>query len=373
MKKSLRLVTTVEQGKRLVDEILNRNHSQQIVLGLDCEGVRLGRFGRMSLMQLSQENNIFSLIDAKVEGVIESFSPLLESEKLIKVMHDSREDSSALFHQFNTRLKGVIDTQVASLLLQRDTKKKLIQESYGDLVARYCPEAEKMDNFSVDMKRKMLDDPFLWHQRPLSKQLIDYAVNGVEHLIPIWREMSVIFDSTESHRAVLTASEAWVAYCEMNPELVQPNMVEKVGTPLLGMVAAITDKGVYFKLNIGRTGVCSTPSALKRMVLGAGNFPPVQVGDTVELAVSGISLDAKTVYVDRRDPDWEYFDFFRRPHPKKIDQPGQEYRHVPSLVDGRKGADPLLRRGLGTDNAIDSDSDDEVDHEPILTHKPSRL
>ena len=366
MKKALRLVTNIDQGKRLVADLLSR--SPRELVGLDCEGVRLGRFGKLSLMQLSEESGgTISIIDAKIDGMIESFRPLLESEDVLKVMHDSREDSSALYHQFQAKLRGVIDTQVASLLIQKDVGKqqRLIQESYADLSSRYCG-FQATDG--LEMKQKMLEDPFLWHKRPLTKEFVDYAVNGVEYLIPIWRAMSHLV----SIDSVLHSSEAWVSYREMNQKLEQPNMVEQIGTPLLGMVAAITDKGVFFKLNIGRTGVCSTPSALKRMLLGTGHFPPVQVGDTVELAVSGISIDGKTIYVDRRDPDWEFFDFFRRPDPKKMDSPGQEYRHIPSLVDGGTSIDPLLRRGLGSYGEIDSDSDDEVDHEPILTHKPHR-
>ena len=77
-------------------------------------------------------------------------------------------------------------------------------------------------------------------------------------------------------------------------------------------------------------------------------------------------MDGKIVYVDRRDPDWEYFDFFRRPSPEKMGS--QEYKHVPSLLT--EGSDPLLRRGLGEDGSVDSDDEGEVDHEPILTHKP---
>ena len=362
MKKALRLVTKIDQAKRLADQFLS---GPKQILGIDCEGVRLGRFGRLSLLQLSELNGTVSLLDARVEGLIEAFGPILESQEIVKIMHDSREDSSALLHQFNIRLRSVIDTQVAALLVQKRNRFRLHQESYEELVARFC-RVEKSDTDSAEMKTKMLNEPFLWHQRPLSKQLVDYAVHGVEHLIPLWTAMSQELDL----HLVLQSSEAWLAYRDLNRHLSEPNRVEKIGTPLQGMVAAVTDKGVFFKLNIGRTGVVSTPSALKRMLTGAGDFPPVQVGDTIDLCVSGISLDGKTVYVDRSDPDWEYFDFLRRPDPKKIDSPAQEYRHIPSLVEGDARIDPLLRRGLGSFGEIDSDSDDEVDHEPILTHKP---
>ena len=355
---------SADEARRLV-----ASQPSSAVISLDCEGVRLGRFGKLSLVQMAVSNHFF-LVDGSKDGVIEALEPLLSSTKILKIMHDCREDSAALFHQCGIRLGGVVDTQVAHLLLQRERKNLLHQESYTDLCTKFLKEQVKD---TVDMKDRMLNDPYLWHKRPLSKELVDYALHGVEYLGPVWRSLK---DELEirgvSQQDVIDASQQWVEYCDLNREVARPDGAWKVGTPLLGMVAAINDKGVYFKLNLGITGVCSTPSARKRMLGRSGGFVPVQVGDTVELAVSGVSVDGKIVYVDRRDPDWEYFDFLRRPSPIKKDSVSQEYRHIPSLVEDQ-GIDPLIRRGLGQDGGIDSDDEDMVDHEPILTRKPPKF
>jgi len=364
--RDLRLITSRAKATDLVEKLLTQ--SEMPVIGIDCEGVRLGRFGRLSLMQISLSSTEVALVDARVDGVIQAISPILRSEKVGKIFHDCREDSAALFHQYDgIRLRNVFDTQIANLLHQRIEKKKpLHQIGYTDLVK---DRLDVNDSEGVDMKQRMIEDVNLWHRRPLTTELVDYAIHGVKYLVPLYQ--SYLKGSVGIDEIVKT-SQDWVDYCDLNSSISTPGEVEKIGFPLLGMVASITDKGVFFKLNIGRTGVCSTPSAMKRMLRGGGNYPPVQVGDTVELAVSGLSLDAKTVYVDRRDGDWEYFDFFRRPSPKKKDTAAQEYRHVPSLVENEMNVDPLLRRGLGEDGAIDSDDEGDIDHEPILTHKPSR-
>ena len=362
--KSLRLVTTADQSKALADTLLG-NHS---IVAVDCEGVRLGRFGRLSLMQIADESGNVSLIDAKGDGVIAGLRPVLTSKDVLKVMHDCREDAASLYHQHDgIRLGGVLDTQVASIMLQKHSKAVLRQQGYSDLVSQYLGVKDSTNTVGTYMKQRMSDDAFLWHRRPLTKELVQYAVHGVEHLLTLWHAISnPLHEAGISVESITHASDEWASYCGLNPEITKPEMVEKIGTPLHGMVAAITDKGVYFKLNVGRTGVCSTPSAMKRMIVRSPDFNPVQVGDVVELAVAGVSMDGKIVYVDRRDPDWEYFDFFRRPSPEKMGS--QEYKHVPSLLT--EGSDPLLRRGLGEDGSVDSDDEGEVDHEPILTHKP---
>ena len=44
---------------------------------------------------------------------------LLESPACVKVMHDCRKDSAALFHQHHVRLQNVFDSQVADLFIRR--------------------------------------------------------------------------------------------------------------------------------------------------------------------------------------------------------------------------------------------------------------
>lgn len=363
LKQVLRVVRSVQDAERLVADISGSYGK----IGLDCEGVRLGRFGKLSLVQIATPKEMV-LVDGINEEAVRALTPLLTSSSVVKVMHDCREDSAALLHQCDIHLGGVYDTQVARLLFQRQQGIKLHQESYSELTKKYLGKSSQLP----DMKDRMLQDPFLWHRRPLTSDLVKYALDGVEHLLALWDKLETeLMSSGITETQIVEASRKWAEYAKINTEIEKPSDVWKIGTPLLGMVAAINDKGVYFKLNLGITGVCSTPSALKRMLIGTSSFPPVQVGDTVELAVSGASVDGKIVYVDRRDSDWEFFDFFRRPSPKKKRTVSQEYRHEPSLV-GEQDVDPLLRRGLGRDGDIDSDDEDSVDHEPILTKKPTK-
>jgi exonuclease 3'-5' domain-containing protein 1 len=362
-KQVLRLVRTVGEAEKLVAHIMSGTKK---CIAVDCEGVRLGRFGKLSLMQIATGEELV-LVDAIDKSAVNALGPILTSSSIKKVMHDCREDSSALFHQHGIKLGNVFDTQVANLIIQRESKEFLHQKAYTDLLHQYLG-VESNEN--AEIKARMIEDPLLWHKRPLSMELVKYALHGVEHLLHLSASLSKALGVVGvPEEEVFDASKLWTEYSGLNREIQSPQQAWKIGTPLLGMVAAINAKGVYFKLNLSFTGVCCTPSALKRMLKGTACLPPVQVGDTVELAVSGASVDGKIIYVDRRDPDWEFFDFLRRPSPKKRGTASNEYKHEPSLI-GEPDVDPLLRRGLGEDGGVDSDDEDQIDHEPILTQKP---
>lgn len=341
------LVVASESGaKKLANQLL----ISTAPIAVDCEGARLGRFGPMSLIQIGLEDGTVALIDALRPKTVESMRPVFESESLLKVFHDCREDSAALFHQFDgIKLNRVFDTQVASLLAQQRDSQPLRQVGYSEL-----SHSEALDD---KVKSEMKENALLWHSRPLTKELIEYAINGVKYLLPFYNTMKGNEDE------ICAISKSWAEYAYLNSEVDRERI--KIGTPLLGTVAAITDRGIFFKLNLGKTGVACTPSAMKRILALA-----VQVGDTMELAVSGIAKNGTSIYVDHLDGDWEYFDFNRRPSKQKQKLGLNEYLHVPSIIENPDSIDPLLRRGLG--NEMDSDSDDETDHEPILTHKPIR-
>jgi exonuclease 3'-5' domain-containing protein 1 len=44
---------------------------------------------------------------------------LLESNKIIKIMHDCRKDSEALYFQYDVTLRGVWDSQIAYAVLSQ--------------------------------------------------------------------------------------------------------------------------------------------------------------------------------------------------------------------------------------------------------------
>lgn len=172
------------------------SHAAGAEVAFDCEGVALGRFGRLCLLQVAAEidvpdeenangvvlsggedgkNPVLSavstpaahdqqmhkvedgvvdedvgvsptaqflgfrkevkvfLFDALVPGVIEALRPLLEAHHIVKVAHDCREDLSALHHQFGIAVAPVFDTQLAQLMQDTDAQLGQLREQVFSL------------------------------------------------------------------------------------------------------------------------------------------------------------------------------------------------------------------------------------------------
>lgn len=346
---SLAALAAQEPGGPATEGVAPELCQEAYAVGLDCEGVRLGRFGRLCLMQLAAPGGRFFMLDALRPGVAEGMAPLLESSAVVKVLHDCREDSAALFHQHGILMRSVFDTQAVSIALLRLAGLPPHQVSSGELLRTRL--AIEEDPGVTDMKVAMTHDDRLWARRPLSSQLVRYALQGVTHLLPLREAMLPELElaceqagkrSRDPATQVLNACRQAVDYCFLNQEFSSAKDMAPRGTQLWALVTASTDVGVYCKLNAGRIGLVSTPSALDR-------FRDVEVGDVVLCCVSGLSLDGRYLYLDRYDHDWDFFDHQRRPSGEpEVGVYGREHRHRTTLLldPVHSNADPLLLRGL---------------------------
>ncbi|CAD7963954.1 unnamed protein product [Amoebophrya sp. A25] len=413
------------------------------VVGVDCEGVALGRFGQLCTLQLfvispasitnpsklsapktSSETALQQpcsyLVDALGgQEVMRAFVGLFADKSVIKVLHDSREDAAALRNQFGfEKMHSVFDTQVAHSLLKPDD----LHAGFQDALELYSREGERdkiesrtstdsEPNYLREVKEKMSNDDHLWRRRPLTTELIRYAMHGCHRLRDLFyrqlecaasrspddksfaldeeatrkdfnakNEDHTVFDHDEQMKslnincghlfrgdvdekvnqkrertalsraefvdAVIRRSEHHIHYGGMNLEFAKAADAAKIGTHLWGLCCAVTSRGMYFKLNLGRTGICCTPSAL-------GRFRDVRVGDAVRCTVAGVSIGGNFLYLDRYDPDWHYYDRRERPVDTESGQTcffGRERRHSPSILSPDLDIDPLLMREAEDDD-----------------------
>ena len=170
-------------------------------VALDCEGVRLGRFGRVCLLQLQDSDGRVLLCDALRAGVVEALAPLLESRRIVKVIHDCREDSAALFHQHGIQLRTVFDTQVAHATLERRAGREAYQASAAELLKDYLG----IEPEQTELKSRMLQDPELWARRPMAKDLVRYALHSVSHLLPLHQRL---LQAGQASKAATTTAAA---------------------------------------------------------------------------------------------------------------------------------------------------------------------
>ncbi|CEM09985.1 unnamed protein product [Vitrella brassicaformis CCMP3155] len=355
VRRRVSIVSDAEECCREVDDHLRGCDR----VAMDCEGVMLGRFGRLCLVQLSTRERIL-VCDALKTGVVEALKPILSDPNIIKVCHDCREDSSALYHQHGVLLRSVFDTQVAYRLhLQRtrtDQGKGMAEgsspydEHGGSDSSAYAfdaPLAVPLKAFldistppSREMKQRMSDDPTLWFRRPLGADLLRYAMEGVRHLIPLMDAMTRKGSSAAATGgaggggsdaqidvdSVLSASQRYVDYRVLNSGFDRPADIATRGTNVQGVLVSRVPSKLLFKLNCGRQGVVSTLSAIKR-------FRDVQIGEVADCVVSNVSVDGNYVYLDRFDALHDYWSLKQRPK--------SHYRPT-RQADEHETADPLL-------------------------------
>lgn len=182
-------VVEVVESVRACERALRRLSKEPIVAA-DGEGINLSRTGPLTLLQIGTASGRVYLFDILREPRMFSDGGLgefLENESIVKVMHSSKNDGEALFWQFGVTLREVFDTQVAQMILDRaDGRRYPPRLKLADVVTVHCPEKSgivELEKNSIQTKWNKTEGEY-WAQRPLTKEMKDYASNDVIVLIP---------------------------------------------------------------------------------------------------------------------------------------------------------------------------------------------
>jgi exonuclease 3'-5' domain-containing protein 1 len=175
-------------------------------LYIDLEGNNLSRKGTLSLVTILVEpRHTVHLIDVTGLGKqafqVTGPSPdertlksILESQDIVKVFFDIRNDSDALFGLFGVRVAGIEDVQLMELA-SRNFSKRFIN-GLAKCIERdsTLPYAEKREWKASKERGHKLFDPNLgggyavFDERPLSTEINKYCVQDVIHM-PVLREL----------------------------------------------------------------------------------------------------------------------------------------------------------------------------------------
>jgi hypothetical protein len=167
------------------------------VLALDCEGVDLGRFGEITIVQVSTANQcyLFDVLDKEPGDPVALFlKEVLESAEKIKIIHDAKMDSDALFHKLAINLNGVHDTQAW------DNVKNKRQLNLNRLLdAHSCPVnlTRNGDIYKSNIR--------FWAKRPLTFEMIEWASGDVKSLFEL-RDLQLADTPQDLHEACIAAS-----------------------------------------------------------------------------------------------------------------------------------------------------------------------
>ncbi|KAK8971071.1 hypothetical protein KSP40_PGU011892 [Platanthera guangdongensis] len=185
----IHIVTNVSE---LPPEFLNPSADNQLIIGLDCEGIDLCEKGALCVIQIAFTDAIY-LVDI-IEGgeaLVRACKTALESSYIIKVIHDCKRDSEALYFQYNIKLHNVFDTQIAYSLIEEQEGKQRTPDDYISFVSlladsRYCGVTYIEKEEVRGLLRK---DPNFWTYRPMSDKMIRTAADDVRFLLYIYQKM----------------------------------------------------------------------------------------------------------------------------------------------------------------------------------------
>ena len=171
-------------------------------LALDCEGVDLGRKGKLTVLQLGAKDRevyVFDMLRLGKDAFDASLKDILESKRIVKMTYDCRSDSDSLWHEYQVKLSNVLDMQ----LLEYICRKKVGKPE----VSRYHPNKEVVRGINSTcqnylepnaLSRKgitstnavknagrsvMRSCKTVWRYRPLSEGLKKYSAMDI---LSIW-------------------------------------------------------------------------------------------------------------------------------------------------------------------------------------------
>jgi ribonuclease D len=137
-------------------------------IAVDLEADSMYNFQeKVCLIQVATRNDSFVIDPMRIKDM-SPLKPLFASRKIKKIFHGADYDVRSLYRDFNIKINNLFDTQVACMFLgyKETGLNAVLQQKF---------------NIRLDKKYQKKD----WSIRPLSDNMMAYAVADVAHLIPL--------------------------------------------------------------------------------------------------------------------------------------------------------------------------------------------
>ncbi|MDP2861280.1 MAG: HRDC domain-containing protein [Desulfobacterales bacterium] len=137
-------------------------------VGFDLEADSMYHFSeKVCLLQVASKNTAFAIDTVKLRD-LSVLKPFFMREDVIKIFHGADYDVRSLFRDFGIEINNLFDTELASRFLG-------IKSTGLEAVLR--------DRFNVKLEKKYQKKD--WSERPLSADMLNYALNDVRHLVSL--------------------------------------------------------------------------------------------------------------------------------------------------------------------------------------------
>ncbi|XP_046669279.1 egalitarian protein homolog [Homalodisca vitripennis] len=182
---STRVIANVKESLQIIEDIMKKTN---VAVSFDCEGINLGIKGQLTLFQIglcSGHAYIFDLITCPSLVSAGGLQKLLESDSVIKVIHDCRNGSVNLYNQFGITLRNVFDTQAAHAVLQLQQTGKPVYKVKNISLNALCELYEAPINpMKEQLKNMYRRDQRYWARRPVNREMMTFAAADVLSLVP---------------------------------------------------------------------------------------------------------------------------------------------------------------------------------------------
>ncbi len=185
-------VDTQTSFEQLIDKLRSKKY-----ISIDTESNSLFAYrGRLCLLQLAAEN-IHAIVDTlKVD--ITSFEILLVDKNIEKIFHSAESDIKTLKLAFKTNIRNIFDVMLAAKYMG-------IRKCGLDTMVS--------EHFDVKLNKKF--QKANWGARPLSNEMLDYAINDVRYL----KKLKDIFHSKLKRNDFLNEiTEEFVKLTKLEPQ-----------------------------------------------------------------------------------------------------------------------------------------------------------
>lgn len=146
-----------------------RKHEE---IAVDLEADSMFHYQEKACLIQITANGSNYLIDPLADVDVSPLAPVFKSRRITKIFHGADYDIRCLFRDFGVELHGLFDTQVAARFLGEQ------QTGLAHLIK---------DHFGVTLEKKYQKKN--WSQRPLPKEMLDYAVGDTIYLTRLAEKM----------------------------------------------------------------------------------------------------------------------------------------------------------------------------------------
>ena len=167
--------------------------SQAKLIGIDTEFVSEDTFyPDLCLIQIATDDEL-AVIDTNAIEDLKPFWKMLTSGEHVTILHAGREELNFMMRAVDARPKRLFDVQIAAGFCSNE-----YPSAYGTVVSKFLGHKVAKGEQRTD-----------WRKRPLTAAQIDYALEDVRYLLPLYRRMVELLTDSERLTWFEDEMESW--------------------------------------------------------------------------------------------------------------------------------------------------------------------